>query len=180
LKLPQGVSVEFPRNWSVISENQRITLDAWVAAKSKKLYAESNTSALGFAANYYDDKGGTVGIFNIRYYPTQTVTQADSRAATPGEVKEFDAELQTSLRTGVVSAGNRVLEWKGTQRRSINGLIYFVSEYRRTSPQGIPFRARLIRLLDGPLSFTITISYREDQQLFLATTTEHITQSVKR
>lgn len=180
VELPQGVSAELPRNWRVISENQRITLDAWAASQSQRIYGEPSKSVLGFAANYYDDRGKTAGVFNIRYYPQQTVTQAEATAATPEDVREIDSELQANIIPGVGSAGNRLLEWRGTRKRSINGLTYLVTEYRRTSSEIAPFRVRLLRLLDGPRSFTITVSYREDQQYFLGTIADHIIQSVRR
>jgi hypothetical protein len=174
------VQVDLPRNWLVISDNQRITLDAWVAAKSRKLKTESSSSVLGFAANYYDDKGKTAGIFSIRYYPKQVVIQAEAKAATMAVVNELDAELKSTLTAGVEAAGNRVLEWRGTKKSLINGNTFFVTEYRRTSPQDIPFQARLIRMLDGGSSFTITVSYREDQHFFLGAITDHITSSIRK
>lgn len=180
VKLSRGVRVELPRNWMVFSENQRITLDAWVSAKHRSIQGEPGTSALGFAANYYDDKGKTAGIFNVRYYPQQTVTQAEARATTPDDVRELDAALQANIKPGVEGAGNSVLNWKGTKKTVINGLTFFVSEYRRTSPQNVPFRARLIRLFDGASSFTITVSYREDQHYVMSAITDHIIASIRK
>jgi len=180
LQLPQQLSVELPRNWIVFSDSQRITLDAWVAAKSEKITGEPSAAELGFAANLYDDKGRTVGIFNVRYYPAQSLTQRDAVAASKEDTQELDAALKASFAPGVEGAGNRVLEWNGTRKTVLNGMTVFISEYRRTSPQGIPFRARLVRMLDGPRSFTVTVSYREDQKYFMAAISNRIVESMRR
>ena len=78
VRLPNAVTVELPKNWTALSNNQRITIDSWVQAKRETAGASNPSSDLTFAANYYDEQGKTVAIFNIRYYPEQTVTQAES------------------------------------------------------------------------------------------------------
>lgn len=179
LKLPRGVSAELPRNWVTISDNQRVTLDAWVQAKTEKFSDSSSVSELSFAANYYDDRGQTAGIFNIRYYPQQEVTQRDVKEASSQDIAEIDAELRKNLVPGMEAAGNRLLEWRGTRRININGIAVLVSEYRRSSRQGPAFRAQLVRVLAGPRSFTVTISYREDQEYFLAPICERVIQTIR-
>jgi hypothetical protein len=66
LKLPRNVFIELPRNWVVISNNQRITLDSAVEAGLDLAGLEQENSILPFAANYYDDNGKTAGIVNIK------------------------------------------------------------------------------------------------------------------
>lgn len=177
--LPRNVSIELPKNWVVISNNQRITLDASVVARQGNASIADFRSELAFAANYYDDSGKTVGIVNVRYYPEQTVTQADSRNTSSAEVRELDALLQQELQKGVALSGNRLLAWLGTSKNSINGLIAFLSEYRRSSPNG-SFRVRLVRVLDAGRSFTLTISYREDQAYFLQPISDYVIRSLRR
>ena len=81
IHLPKHVSIELPRNWTALSNNQRITLDTLVQSKRELAGASDPSSDLNYAANYYDDSGKTAAILNIRYYPDMDVTQADSRAA---------------------------------------------------------------------------------------------------
>src|SRR4051794_9377909 len=69
VRLPKGVTVELPKNWIALSNNQRITLDSYVQAKREMAGSADPSSDLNFAANYYDDQGKTAAIFNIRYYP---------------------------------------------------------------------------------------------------------------
>ena len=179
VELPKGVVVELPKNWTIITNNQRITLDSAVQAKTEKLGMWDAKSELSFAANYYDDQGKTAGIFNIRYYADSDVTQLDAKSTSPNEIKEFDAVLRQNLVPGIEVSGNRLLGWNGTSKQSINGAIAFITEYTRSSPQGISFRVRLVRFFNAHKSFTITISYREDQGYFLRPISDRIIGSIR-
>lgn len=177
--LPKNVSIELPSNWVVISNNQRITLDASVVARLGNAGMADFRSELAFAANYYDASNRTAGIVNVRYYPEQTVTQADSRNASAAELRELDAVLQQELQKGIALAGGQLLAWLGTSKNSINGLVVFLSDYRRSAPNG-SFRVRLVRVLDAGRSFTLTISYREDQAYFLQPISDYVIRSLRR
>jgi hypothetical protein len=179
IRLPRGVTVELPRNWAVLSNNQRITLDSWVQAKTEANGFANASSELAFAANYYDEQNSTAGMFNIRYYPNLDVSQPDARAAGAADIKELDAVLRQNIVPGIEMSGNRLLAWLGTTKLSINGTSAFITEYRRSSPQGGVFRARLVRIFNGQKSFTITVSYREDQEFFLRTICDRIINSIR-
>lgn len=179
VRLPKGVIVELPKNWTVLTNNQRITLDSWVRTKVETSGMADASSDLAFAANYYDDQGKTAGIFNIRYYPDLDVTQSEARAANAADVKELDAALQQNVVPGIEMAGGRLLAWIGTTKSSINGATVFVTEYRRSSQQGGSVRARLVRFFNAQKSFTITISYREDQDYFLRPICDRIINSIR-
>jgi hypothetical protein len=179
VRLPKGVTVELPKNWTALTNNQRITLDSWVQAKAEARGMADATHDLAFAANYYDDQGKTAGMFNIRFYPDLDVTQSEARAASAPDVKELDATLRQNVVPGIEMAGGRLLAWAGTTKQSINGATVFVTEYRRSSQQGGSFRARLVRFFNAQKSFTITISYREDQDFFLRPICDRIISSIR-
>lgn len=180
IHLPKHVSIELPRNWTVIPNNQRITLDTFVQSKRELAGASDPPSDLNFAANYYDDYGKTAAIFNIRYYPDMDVTQADSRAASEADTEELDSALKAEMVLAMQQFGMTVLSWMGTKKQSINGIVTFITEYRRASlRQGSPFRVRLVRVLNGGRSFTVTISYREDQEFFLRPICDRVIQSLR-
>ncbi len=179
VRLPKGVTVELPKNWVVLSNNQRITLDSWVQAKAEVRGISNNSSELAFAANYYDERNITAGIFNIRYYPNLDINQSDAKAAGATDIKELDTTIRQNIIPGIEAAGGRVLAWLGTTKLSINGSTTFITEYRRSSPHGDIFRARLVRFFNGNKSFTITISYREDQEFFLRPICDKIISSIK-
>ena len=178
IALPESVSVDLPKNWVLISDNKRITLDTWVESTFDLNQLPSIDSDLPFAANYYAD-GVTVGIINARYYPTMDVTQQDSKLASANDVREFDQELKRYMIPSMNKIGITVTSWEGTRKRTINGITAFVTEYHRESLKGSGiFRVRLVRVLAGERSFTLTISYLESKKLFLENITDKIISSL--
>jgi len=180
VRLPKGVTVELPRNWTALSNNQRITLDSYVQAKRELAGAADPPSDLSFAANYYDEQDKTAAMFNIRYYPDVTITQSESRSISVADTKELDDALRTGMMATQQQLGIRILSWMGTTKQTIKGTVAFVTEYRRASMrEGAPFRVRLVRVLNTSRSFTVTISYREDQELFLRPICDRVIQSIR-
>ena len=155
VNLPKGVSVDVPINWQVISNNQRITLDAYV----ETLY-EPLDSDFPFAANYYNDNGKVDALLNIRYYPWIEITQEDVINATSDEVQYLDSILNENILISMKDIDGKLLSWNGTKKEYINGIMALVTEYRRylgiTKSAG---RVRLVRVLNGHQSFTLTVSY---------------------
>ncbi len=178
IKLPKSVAIDLPRNWVLISNNQRITLDTWVESTFDLKNLSKVDSSLPFAANYYVD-GTPVGIINARYYPEMKITQSDARLANSVGVSNLDQELRSNIIPSMKIIGITVSSWEGTEKRTINGITTFVTEYHRKSiiGDGI-FRVRLVRVFAGSRSFTLTVSYLESQQLFLKNITDRIISSL--
>ena len=179
VSLPKDVSIELPNNWVVISENLRTTLDSAVEARLDLSGIEQEGSELFFAANYYDDKGNTLGLLNVRYYPQLELTQADARSLNAQDVKELDAELKENIISSMKTFGGTVSHWIGTEKSTINDLTVFVTEYKRQSSKGSGVRVRLVRVLAADKSFTLTVSYHESASLFLKPITDKIINSLK-
>ena len=180
VSLPKGVTIELPRNWSVLSNNLRITLDSFVQAKRELAGAVYPSSDLNFAANYYDERGKTAALFNIRYYPEQTLTQAESLAATTADTKELDNGIHNNVVAAEQLIGMRLLSWLGTTKQTINGTVAFVTEYRRAAiREGAPVCVRLVLVLNAGRTFTVTISYHEDQEFLLKPICDRIIQSIR-
>lgn len=178
ITLPESVSVDLPKNWVLISDNKRITLDTWVESTFDLNQLPNIDSDLPFAANYYAD-GVTVGIINVRYYSTIDVTQQDAKLASANDVRELDRELKKNMIPSMNKIGITVTSWEGTQKRTINGITAFVTEYHREALKGDGiFRVRLVRVLAGERSFTLTVSYLESQKMFLENITDKIISSL--
>jgi hypothetical protein len=73
----------------------------------------------------------------------------------------------------------KLLSWVGTSRRTINAMTAIVVEFRRAGLDGV-FRVRLVRVLDGVRSFTLTASYREDQVRLLEPITSYVISTLRR
>ena len=154
IKLPLGVQIELPRNWEVHARNQRLRLDSDLPYFDASLNQD-------FTANHYDAAGRLAASVHVGYYRNLDLTQADALNADATEIASLDAFLQGSVAETGRSSGYAVT-WHGTRRQRFNGLTAFVSEYSRSLlRQPDNFRVRLVRVFDGPRSFTLNVSYRE-------------------
>lgn len=162
IRLPNGISIDVPRNWQIATNDQRITIDTAVESQLDLSKIPNSKSDLGFVAVYYDNAGDKAKI-SIRYYPDIVVSQETIRRANPTEISKFDTGLRTSTQEALEAFGGTVLSWGGTKKRDISNRVALFTEYRRTAYPGEQgsFSVNLIRILDGPKSFTLTISYNE-------------------
>lgn len=178
--LPKGVSIQLPKNWVVLSNNQRITLDTFVESGLDLSGGQQQLSELPFAANYYDDRGNTIGILNVRYYPQLDLSQADARSATNQDVMELDTALKENMTKEMKAFGMSITSWNGTSKTEINRIAAFITEYRRASTKGSgDFQVRLVRVLAGDRSFTLTVSYLEPASIILKPIADRIISSLR-
>jgi len=179
ISLPNNVSIEIPRNWILLSGNQRITLDAAVESKLDLSGLEHDVSTLPFAANLYDDGGNTIGMVNVRYYPNLDITQTEVSASTAEDVIALDDLLKKQMLDSVRAMKITVTSWRGTRLKENNGIAAFVTEYWRTALNGGgQFIVRLIRVYASDQSFTLTVSYRESAQTLVGPITDRIIDSL--
>jgi hypothetical protein len=163
-----------------LSKNQRITLDSVAQIVAERSGAFDASSDLNFAANYYDESGRTAAIMNVRYYPDSKMSQADVRAAGQSDIGELDGALRESMMQVAQASGYSVLAWSGTTKQVINGATAFVTEYKRSPIKNNGnFKVRLVRVLNSGKSFTMTVSYREDQEYLLRPICDRIITSLR-
>jgi hypothetical protein len=178
--LTRGVTVELPINWTIMSNNRRITLDTWNESVLEASKLPDAENVLSFAANYFDDSGNTAGSFNIRFYPKLEIAQSEAVAAVgPDFIKELDESVRQNFTSGLEAGGGKMVEWLGTTTKSINGSVYFISENRQLTPRGDGFRGILVRYLNAGKSFTIVVSYREDDAYILRPICDSIISSIR-
>lgn len=168
IRLPHGVQIELPRNWTVLSENKLVTIDSAVQSRMELNQSLDVSHNLNFGASHYNDEGNVDALINVRYYPKLEVSQADVRAAGQSDIRELDSVIRQEIfKAGQVS-GFSVLNWNGTNIQVVNGIAVFITEYKRSPiKENGNVKVRLVRVLNGSQSFTITISYHEDQEYLL-------------
>jgi hypothetical protein len=179
VNLTKGVSAELPKNWSVMSKNRRITIETWKESVFQANKLSDVENDLPFMANYFDDMGNSAGTFSIRFYPTIKVTESEAIAGGMVFIKEIDDGIKKNFTIGVEAGGGKLVSWLGTTVRSINGSMYFISENRQLSPRGEGFRGILVRYLNAEKSFTVLISYREDDAYVLKPICDRIISSIQ-
>jgi len=179
INLPKGVSVEVPKNWVVISQDQLIPLDAMVESGLDLAGIDQESYDLPFGANYYKN-GKSIGVISNRYYPDFDLTQYDAEQVTNLEVKEFDAALKENIIESLSAFEISTLSWEGTKKITINGITTFVTEYHQKSLKDAEvFRVRLVRVFAGKRSFILTVSYNENEAFFLEKITDRVISSLQ-
>ena len=176
-KLTNGISFDLPKNWRVIDTNTRTTLDASVVAR----YPVKIHSSLPFAANLYNSNNQTIGIMNIRVYPTMDVSQNEVINLNSSSLNEFNKQLRSSISNAVKLAGGQLIEWYGTEKVQIKQKVYLLTKYKRRSAldRNKYFKVSLLRLLDRNSSFTLTTSYDESNEFLLKPITNVIINSIE-
>lgn len=175
--LGKGASIEVPKNWVVLSGSQRTTIEAFIEAKGYRL----SEATLSFSANLYDDRGKVIAKVNARFYPDNTLTQAEVQQITAADLKEIDVGLRKLFETTMKAEGVRMLNWYGTKMQVINGLYIIVHEhqYSAVGDAGVTRRYRGLRVSRYPRSFTVTISYREIDATMLLPIVDYMTKSLR-
>jgi hypothetical protein len=180
VKLPHGVQVALPRYSKNLSSTQRMTIDSRVQTSNERVGIFDYSSDLNYGANYYDDSGKTAGSMNIRYYPDSQISLAEARTAEQSDVRELDRALRESIVKASRANGLSVLAWNGTSKKVINGITVFVTKYKRSPINNNGnFKVRLVRVFDLNKSFTLTVSYREDQEYLLPPICDRIISSLR-
>jgi len=180
ISLPNGFSIAIPRNWAVLSNDEMITLDTTVESKLDLSNLPKMASGLGFVAGYSADTGDRAKV-NVRYYPDMKVTQDVVRQANPEDIRQFDNTLKQSIYGAAKIAGATILSWSGTRKQTFGEHIALVTEYRRPPNSGEQgsFNVRLIRILDGSRSVTLTVSYNEVYAVIFKPICDRIISSLK-
>ena len=177
ITLSNGISFQLPNHWKILSKRQTAEL----YAKSKihdEIYIVS--SKLPFSANEVDRSGRTVALLNVRTYPTLEISQTEVRLLAQTEIEMYDLLLKKGLLDGARLYGLQLLSWGGTKPRSFGKTLALESQYRRVSLTGKGvFRVRLVRIMDGSRSFTLTVSYLEARKIISAPIVEFIVNSLQ-
>ena len=174
--LGKGASIEVPKNWTVFSGSQRVTLDAFVEAKGYR----KTESELNFAANLYDEQGKTMALINARFYPDNPNTQAEARQADSNDIREIDVMMKKAIEAPLNVMGTRMTKWFGSKMRVINGLYVLVHEHQKSGGgnQGTA-RVRGLRVWNSPRSFTVTLSYQMQYETMLLPIIDYMTSSLR-
>jgi hypothetical protein len=162
VQLPKGISIDIPRNWIALSNNEKIDLSAFSEAITKGIVdLDWGFEILHFAANYYNKQGLTEALVNLRYYPDSELSQKDVEDMSDLIIEITDMQMERDMRKMLKKAGSSILEWKGFRKERIGNLIALVTEYRRRSPLGGSGRVRLMMFHNEESSFHMTVSYHD-------------------
>ena len=173
INLSNGISFELPKNWMVIDQSTKTTLEASVIAQAPVPVG----SSLPFAANLFNAKKQTIAMANIRIYPHQTVTQREITQLSNLDLKSYNNEMERELRAAKTL---QLKSWFGTKKMTINNKTFLVTSYKRASTirTNTFFIVTLYRLLNAKRSFTLTLSYDEKQTKLLKPIVNYVANSL--
>jgi hypothetical protein len=180
VRLGGGVSFEVPKNWVVLSGNQRVTLDSSVESFLDLSGASNPASELPFAANLLSDGNATIAMLNVRFYPRMNMSQTDVDTLTPDDISQLDQLGKEETRKSLQMQKLEMQSWGGTNLQVVGGQKAFVVEYQRKAQTANDnFVVRLVRFFRGERSFTVTVSYRASLAKLLRPITDRIIKSIK-
>lgn len=160
VSIENNISLDIPRNWVVLSDNNTITLNAVVES------VLSIPASVRFQANLKDDKHRPIATVQI-YRWTSELQQVDIDAMDDFDTNNYDRQVQAQMNKELSAVGGAASRWYGTRKIHVNGLVGLVSEYSRLSqlsPYG-NFRVQVLRFYSGAKSFSFVVSYHEESAL---------------
>lgn len=178
--LPLGISIDIPRNWEILNNDQLITLDTTVESQLDLSRLQKDTSNLSFAA-YHSDGNIEDAKVIVRYYPNTQVFQEEIRKYGSKEIQEFDNAIKQSIFNAAKLSGDTILSWGGTRKQDISDHAALITEYRRPpfSGQQGSVTVQLFRVFDGTKTFSITISYNDLRAVIYRPICERIVSTIR-
>lgn len=154
VRLRNWLTIEIPATWQISSTEFTGTVAAWTQAGSEVRD--------GFLANLsHPEAKRSIATLNVRFYENQPITQSTVQSLSTTEIATFDSGVRAGFdRVGFEPTFGH-LKWHGTTRIAIAGISTLVTSFQRIPATG-PVNVRLFRVLHGPRSFTITVSYDDD------------------
>jgi hypothetical protein len=180
VRLAENVVVELPADWTVVEGGPRDKGEASVEERAGWRREIDAVSALRFAADAYDGAGRVAARVSVRYHPWQKIAARDVAGADEEELRRLDRAAREAVEQSAGKLGVSV-DWKGTAKRELGGTPAFLTEYERSPYDGNGgFNVRMLRVFDGPRSFTVTVSYREADAERLRPVCDRILASLRR
>lgn len=166
IQLGNGLSIEIPTHWNVLSQSTRRNLNAAGEAISEEAKVEtpSGRKETLLAVNATPDPAGAMIRVSVTMPPEYS--QQDLRDATPSDLTEISTELLLNFRKLELAGGPKIIQMQAASIDAMSNYKVLVLPYRRESKFGpspwqvtqykIPLKDRLIE---------ITLSYRESDQI---------------
>ncbi len=160
ININNSISFHIPRNWTVLSDDKIITLNAIIES------ALPISTSVRFQANLKDDNGRPITTIQI-YRWKSDFYQTDVDAFGELDIVDYNRQMQNQSDKQLNAIGGAISRWHGSKKSQVNGLVVLTSEYSRPSslaPVG-HFRVQVLRIYSGNKSFSFVISYHEENIL---------------
>lgn len=157
VELPQGISLQIPVSWVVLSGNETMELDAFV----KSLLLQ-RTGAIEFQATLKNENAQSIARLQVHYWHSEK-RQLDILGLSDFDLTGYDDSVRHQMAVQLHRVGSPITSWHGTTKGTINGLNVLISEYSRASSSiAGHFRVQILRVYCGLGSFSLLVSYHEE------------------
>jgi len=180
IALPQGVSIRLPPNWRVMDKDGQRLVEDFVQSIQK--WTVTGKSAL--SSTLYSPSGKILAETSFRFYsypPEDAGTQADVKLLTSTDLKGLDAELRRGNEIAARKMGGKVWGWQPIKKENVGEFLALVSEYKaRFAHEAVDRHHVRVRVYDGPLSFSLMLSYQDGSETQLRPIIDRIANSLAR
>jgi hypothetical protein len=176
VEIGNNATIEIPKNWQILSANQKTTIDTYVEATKNN----TTQSEFKFAANFHNENGKTIAVVNARFYPNNMLTQSDAKNIVGEALNGLDEEIKKIIVPNAQKMGQKIIEWKKTQVQNINGMsVIKYGKLTSNPPNGDLYYEYQYRFWNAPNTFTLTIGYKKEHEVFLEKITKYMAESIK-
>jgi len=180
IKLPKGISIRIPRDWVIASGSDRIILknhvDSFIDFQNK----DASKFTIDFFAAYLDSNEAVVAKAIVNYYPETKFTQSDVQAFNEHQVAVWDEGKKKNIEKGIKSVGGEIKSWLGTRKIVIKGITMLITEYTYFNNLSNQINTvRIVSVLNGNNSFSLIVSYRDNESKIMRPVCDNIIDSLK-
>lgn len=165
VNLPQGISLQVPNGWRLLSADAKKIIDT-------STEAALDLSGIGSLA------GQEVNLIAANSMPASTYAAVRVDVTTPStmtptlfaqltarDILEMDGEMERNVRLMLRQQGLVLIDFLGLRTEKISGFSALVTEYRRSGPKG-PVLVQINQVFMARQSYTVNLSYRESEAIF--------------
>lgn len=174
---PRGVTVDLPSNWVFLSRNRQRTIETAVAAVSA-FQGWSGYSTEGITAQLRDNSETVVAIFQLRYFPDATTTQAQFDQWDAVDLAEASVVMRGNLDAILNRMGLAIVDWQSPRLQHLAKHTVLETVYKRSSPTG-SFTVRMLQVPRGKDTFLITVSWMDSGTLLYKPIADWIVASIQ-
>lgn len=165
IRLNHGINVDLPRDWGYADESGRQLLltHAESIARVSSLQSSGETELLIFAK--YGNSGSYASVTITVSPPTLSSEYIGSWSN--AKLKSYGDSLQKDFEQSYPAQGNRIVEWKGTQKVVIRGMNAIQTRWLRALQSNPTVYVEQTQIPRKDRLINVTLSYREkDKAIF--------------
>ena len=181
VKLPDGISLDVPSHWTVLSQDARKNLAASSQAMQDNAGIESAPGERKGLLAVNATPSPTGAMIRVSVSEPADFSQADLATWTPSDLKEIGTELLSTFRKMEPSGGPRIIEMQAVRVEKFNANYRaLVIPYVRAGASGpSPWQVTQYKIPVANRLVEITLSHRQSDAVLWRPILERVKRSVR-